>query len=443
MVSAKVRKGIPAILLMVFGSCVLIGFFLPVSHVSFNKKAEKIIKKKAGLDSCVTGKVKITLFRGITITDLVCIKYLDAEKRLTIEIPLVRIRYRFLKIVSRWKALNAALFPAQKHIRKKKIRWHSRTMVSMLYSHIIHADTLALSCVKSLAVRNARVSIDSMDALMLQVKAVNGTIRVPGGNPQRLKIKLSAKELRNGAIRVSRPVVTMQFDGPWCVIKKAEGRVFDAKFKAKCELDCMQNRIINGLFEITDFNIAQWYATLGDTLGSIAGRGTFVMMIDIGNSDFTGLKGKGHIEMTDVIVDEIPFITTIALLTELEGLSHLTFKEITGDFVVKEGKIYSENINSHGDPLSLYIKGWIRPEDVDFDFDLKGVFEAYYKDSVSEIAWNAMLPDEDDRRLFKCRVYGTPDSPTVSLDKKIARRAVRSVFQSLGQEIKGMFRKRK
>ncbi len=441
MVSGKVRNSVLAAVLIALGSCVLIGFFLPVSHVSFNKKAETIIKKKAGLDSCVTGKVKITLFRGITITDLVCIKYLDAKKRLTVAIPSVRIRYRFLKIVSRWKALNTALFPTQKHIRKKRIQWHSRTMVSMLYSHVFRADTLTFSCVKSLVVRNARVSIDSMDALMLQVKGVNGIIRVPGGSVQHLKIKLSAKELRKDAIRVSRPVVTMQFNGPRCVIKKVEGRVFDAKFKAKCELDCMQNRIINGLFEITDFDLAQWYAMLGDTLGSIAGKGTFVMMIDIGNSDFTGLKGRGQIKMTDVIMDEIPLITTVALLTELEGLSHLTFKEITGDFVVKDGKILSENINSHGDPLSMYIKGWIRPEDVNFEFDLKGVFEAYYKDSVSAIVWNAMLPDEDDRRLFKCTVYGTPDSPTVSLDEKIARRAVRGVFQSFGQELRGMFRK--
>jgi hypothetical protein len=313
----------------------------------------------------------------------------------------------------------------------------------MLYSRIISADTLVLSCVKLLAVKNARVSIDSLDALMLQVKAIDGTIRVPGGSVQHLKVKLSAKELRSDAIRVSRPVVTMQFDGPWCVIKKAEGTVFDAKFKVKCELDCMQNKIINGLFEITNFDLAQWYATFNDTLGSLDGRGTFLMMIDTCDSDFKGVTGRGHIKMTDVIADEIPLITTIALLTELEGLLHLTFKEITGDFVVKEGKIYSDNINSHGDPLSVYIKGWIRPEDVHFDFDLKGVFEAYYKDSVSAIVWNAMLPDEDDRRLFKCTVYGTPDSPTVSLDKKIARRAVRSVFQSLGQDIKGMFRKRK
>jgi len=443
MVSGKVRNSVLAAVLIAVGSCVLIGFYLPISHVSFNKKTEKIIKKKAGLDSCVTGKVKITLFRGITITDLVCIKDLDTEKRLMVTIPSVRIRYRLLKIVSRWKALNTALFPAQKRIRKKKIRWHSRTIVSMLYSRIISADTLVLSCVNSLAVKNARVSIDSPDTTVFQVKDIDGIIRVPGGSAQHLKVKLSAKELKTDAIRVSRPVVSMQFDGPWCVIKKAEGTVFDARYNAKCELDCMQDKIINGLFEITNFDLTQLYATLDDTLGSIAGRGTFIMMIDTGNSDFTNFKGRGHIKMTDVIADEIPLITTVALLTELEGLSHLTFKEITGDFVVKEGKIYSDNIEGPGDPLSVYITGWIRPEDVNFDFDLKGIFEAYYKDSISVIVWNAMLPEEDGRRLFKCTVYGTPDSPTVSLDKKIARRAVRSVFQSLRQDLKGIFRKRK
>ena len=70
-------------------------------------------------------------------------------------------------------------------------------------------------------------------------------------------------------------------------------------------------------------------------------------------------------------------------------------------------------------------------------------FEAYYKDSISLVIWDAMLPEKDGRRLFECRVYGTPGSPTVSLDKKIARRAVKSVFKSFQKELKGMFRKKK
>ena len=90
-------------------------------------------------------------------------------------------------------------------------------------------------------------------------------------------------------------------------------------------------------------------------------------MIDTSGTEFRLLKGRGNIKLVNVSADEISFINKLAILTELSGLSHLRFKELTGDFVVKEGRIFSDNIEGKGDPLSVSITGWIRPEDTYFD----------------------------------------------------------------------------
>ncbi len=443
MVRGRIKDRIVALIVVFIAGCVLTGFFAPISHPSLHRRAETLIRKKTGLDSCHAGKVTIVPFRGITVTELVCCKRLNARENLTVFISSLKIPYRFFSIVSRWKKVKHSLNPAAGGKRKNRIQWHTRSLFSALYSRVISTDTLLLACVKSITGKNIRVTVDSINVTTAFVEKGYGAVSILESSPPQMKVKFKAKSIQSKTVQIEQPVVRVLVNGPHCTVEKATGSIYDGKCKASCDILCMQDKITNGEFTLSDFDLAQWYPILGDTIGSLAGTGMFSITFDTTDLSFSGFKGKGRFTMTDVTADSLPLVTVIAMLTGLEALSHLTFKELSGDFLIKEGKIYSDNINGTGDPLTVDIAGWLRPADVYFDFEMKGLFEAYYEDSISAVAWNAMLPEKDGRRLFKCSIYGTPERPGVSLDRRIAKRAVRSVFKSLGQEIKGMFKKRK
>ncbi len=431
-----------SLMLIILVGLICIGFF-PVSHTSFSGKAAKIVLKKTGVDSCTVKRVTITGYRGISISGIRCVNNLGSSKELIISIPTVRIPYYFLRVLANRKVFQEILNPQRKRTAKKRLKGNSSQNLFTLYSRAFSTDTVLFSCIKSIHAVNGTFSVDSAGEEIMRGEGINALFKIKKASSSLLKVICSAKKLHSEKFHITNPHLIMTCKGPQWSIEKASGNVFDGSFSGNGDINILENRIDKCTFAIDTIDLEKWYTTLNDTTGSLSGRGSLTMELDSSGITFPSLLGRGSIKLTNIAADEFPLANTLALLTELSCLSHLRFKEVTGDFIVSRGRIRSENIEGSGDPLSVSVSGTVKPGGVSFDFDMMGIFESWYKDSVSAMVWNSMLPLADDRRMFKCRLYGTPQKPSVSLDKKIAQRAVRSVFKSLGDEIKGMFKKKK
>lgn len=416
--------------------------FFPVSHSYLNRKTVEVFQKKWALDSCTVRKVSLTLFRGLLIHDLLCIKKIDREKSIRTEIPITRVDYRVLRTFRNWGKIQSSLkTTSKKRIKRKLI--NKKYLLNYLYTVILKSDTLIFSCINAIIFERVNVSIDSLGSRGAGIEKMRCTIHIAGEAPSLLKIKLSADKMTSKWIQALKPKVNMKLDGPHCVIKRFSCNSFGGKLDAEFDLNMLYNRINRAHITLKKADLEKIYLTLGGEEGSLNGKCNIELDIDTSTTEFSSLEAAGSVTLSKVSADQIPLITKIALLLGMEKLSHLSFKKIKGDFNIGEGKILVDSLDGDGDPLSLSMSGWVKPEDGYFNFKMSGIFESYYEDSMSAIAWNTLIPEDDGRRSFICTVYGTPDYPTVSLDRKLMRRAAKNIFQGLKDDLKSIFRKRR
>lgn len=416
--------------------------FFPLSHSYLNKKAAELIQKKGALDSCSVEKVSLTLSRGLLIHDLLCIKKIGKKKSIRIEIPITRIDYRALKTFRNWRKIQSSLKPAGNRRAKRKLI-NTKYLLNYLYTVILKPDTLLYSCINMIVFERGDVTIDSMGYRIAGIEKMRGTIHVAKEAPSSLKIKVSADEAYGALVLVSKPKVTMKLDGPHCVMKKFSGNSFGGKLDAELDLNLLYNRINSAHITLKKADLEKIYSAMIDNEGILDGKCTVELNIDTSTTEFATLKAAGSVTLSKVSASHIPLVTNIALLLNIEKLSHLTFRKISGDYAVEEGRVLVDSLDGEGDPLSLSLNGWVKPETGHFSFKVNGIFESYYEDSMSGLAWNTLVPEEDGRRSFICTVYGTPDNPTVSLDRELMQRAVKNVFQDIKNDLKSIFRKRK
>ena len=436
------KKEIIGLVIFAFILGMVILCFSPISHSYLNKKTVEVFQKKGALDSCSVRKVSLIIFRGLLIHDVLCIKKIDRNRSVRIEIPVIRIDYRLLRAFKSWGKIESSLKVTDKNKRKYKLS-NKKYLLNYLYSTVFKADTLLLPCINLLVFERARIIIDSLGSGMASGEKVSGTIHVNKDDPSICKIKLSADKIKGNGILALKPRASIKLDGPHCVIKKISCISYGGKVNARFDLDMVNNKINAAHIDLRKADLGKIYSSLKKDEGFLKGKCSVTFNFDTSIAEFNSLKGSGKMELSKVSAVEIPLITTIALLLDMEKLSRLTFKKINGDFNIKGKKFFIDSLEGKGDPLSLAMSGWVEPERQYFHFEVSGAFERYYKDSVSAITWNTLIPEEDGRRSFICTVYGTPDYPSVSLDRELMRRAAKNIFKGIKEDLKSIFRKRR
>lgn len=419
------------------------GYF-PFHHSSFTRTAQRIVQAKTGLDSCSVGTVSIALFHQITITDLYAVKKIGDGRQIVFSVPKLKIRYRFLYLLARWKQSYVITKNIFKPFRSK-FEWDNRPEMILrnVYNLVDEIDTVLVSGVRSIMVDDFSVHRSDSGNTVFRVIDLSGTLSTRLDSVSDIAIRGNAKDVLIDNLALGQPVFQFRIIGPHCTIKKMEGTLYEGKVKVEANLDLKNNRINDGKIEFQEINCAKWYATQHDTVGTLTGLADITLRIEKSGTVFSQLKGEGEVKASNITADDLAFITKIALLTDLAKINHLSFKEIKGDFIIRDERIWSDNCKGEGEPLSVAVAGWIRPQDRSFNVNTKGTFEAYYKDSIPALLWDSLLPEDDDRRSFVCTISGTTASPSVIVDKQIARRAVSNVFKSIGDELKSMFGKKR
>lgn len=416
--------------------------FYPLSSTHFVKRAKKLLKH-AAIDSCTMDKVSLTLYSGVIIKNLHIHERVDAKKTVHAHLPEVKIDYRFFKVVPRWKKSKAALknrFLAKANKSKSRGKGNS-TALPTLYNNTIKPSLLLLSCIKTVSLKGAAFHVDSLGTKVLEVSGLDCRVKVNQADSSRMKIKLSADTFQNTQVKVLQMRSKVSIDSSLCTVDRITGKVFNGTMKGALTLDLPKNRIVSGNIGLKDIYLEKMYRSRRDETGTMSGRCNFSMVLDPGVADLGALEGRGTFAMRDVSMNELPALKKFVRLTDLTSLFHLTFKKLQGDFVIKDGKVTSDTITGEGKPISVNASGWFKQEKGKYNYKVKGLFDAEYKDSIPRIVWNALVPEEKGRRSFFCTVYGDEKSLSVSLEKRVMRRAINNAFEEFGKEMEGLFKR--
>jgi hypothetical protein len=432
------------IIIFLVGLGLLAAGFFPIRYTFLSPSVQRILQIKGRLDSCAVGSVSLSPFHQIIITDVYARKHIGGGKQLVYIIPKIHIKHRFLYFCARWKQSYAISQNIFKPLRLRTT-WDGgqEQILRNLYTIIDQIDTVLLSGIRSISVDGCAVTCSDSGKTIFHIHDLNGGISSRLDSVPDLTVKCSAPTVHINDLVIGRPVLQFRILGPGCSVKKMEGKVYGGRYKVEADLDLKNNTITEGTVELQKIDCAAWYASLPEAGGTLKGEAEISLRLENSGTVFSQVKGTGEFKATDVVADNLNFIQKVVVLAELTKLNHLTFPEVKGTFIVRDARIWSDNCKGEGDPLSVKLAGWIHPEDGTLQINTRGTFEAYYKDSIPNLIWNSLLPEDEGRRSCICTISGSTSSPSVSIDRQIARRAVKNVFQSIGEELKGMFGKKR
>lgn len=416
-------------------------YFFPISHSYFNRKVENILHGTFAFDSCSVKKVSWRIFKGVTLTDLQYSTQTDKNKTVKFTCPTVKIEYKIDAILQHRKYFYTLLTSGLKRTQPKPPATFSGQPLRALYNALYLTDTVLINAMKSIELKQGRLAIDSAGNIQTFVDIINGRIDCPADSLRAFSASFTAQKLAHRNYWMSRLHLRTLIDGATCTISKASVKLYGGTLSGSGTLDLLNEKITSGEAVLNRCNLDRIYSAFYKGKGSC--KGDLTIKIKVNESCFSPVAFSAHgtVHVKNVVVEKVPLVKKVAQLTELDGLSRLTFNEVEGNFELKNDTLFSDTIRAEGDPLSGTTIGWHCCGRNYFNFFMNGTLESYYKDSVAPIIWDAMLPAKDGKRSFRFTVYGTPESPSVSLDKAFTQHAVRSVFKSIGDELKSMFKK--
>jgi len=174
--------------------------------------------------------------------------------------------------------------------------------------------------------------------------------------------------------------------------------------------------------------------------GTLSGRADFAVDFERSRWEPDSLAATGTFDLADVTTDTIPVLASIVVMLAVPQLSRLDFDRIRGDLALGQGVLTCKNVDGTGRPVDLESSGWIM-QGGELEFEVACTFHREYADSISSLAWNALIPDDNGRRRFECTISGTFDRPRISISSQIRRRAVRNVFENIRRDFKSALKR--
>jgi hypothetical protein len=445
-------------LLFIFGILVFcifivvktIGFY-PLSKIQLKEKTQKVFLDM-GIDTCSVANVAFTSFNTISLQDLSLVKQIDHAKKITGKLSRIDIHYNPITILFKWNTCKKILQDKINDILYVNSNQQNSTVFNspkfkgkflrLLYDELSVSGTALFSCVRSIKLDSDFINIDSLDSQILHLQNMSAIINTEKNIPENHEIKIRIATERVSFIEnsISNLYATLTIDGPECKTTFKSDSFFNGTLEGDFLFDLSKNLILNGKITLDSSNLEKIYAFYKYKTGSLNGTCSIRIIFDSNTADFSFLSGTGSIHAINVNVRKLPILNQIAEVTMLSGLSDLHFDNINGDFTFGEGTIKSKNLTGKGNPLSIDLSGWIKPDSSSFSINVKGTFQSYYKDSISSLVWETMFPENDKGRSFRCTIYGTQESPSISVDKNFATRAINNVIKSIGDELKSFFK---
>jgi hypothetical protein len=419
-----------------------VGFF-PLSHPYINKRAEQFFKY-AGVDSCKTGMVTVIPYKGdIRLTDFVLRQKIDEKWQLTIELQDVSAVFVLSHLLKKYKTCFQLLknkMRSSVFIREffqgvgsgsgKKIEYFSS-----LYKEMNGVDTVLLSCVKSLRCSRIGLYADSINQTVFSINSLSAVVTKPVRDTIGIICKAKMDSVKHREFVAEGVEVALTMYGPILHVSTLTARVCDGFVQSTGSIDMPHDAINTWKVDYRGGNLEKLYALKQHHEGSLTGTCDLTMQVKPGPIEVDKLQGTVKVSMDTVRADELPVMKRVALLTSIMGFEHMRFSTIDGDFKIDKKRISTNNLSGTGYPLTLQAKGWVQPDTGSFNFNVKAIVAASYKDSLIPIIWNTLMPQPDGSRCFSLTIFGTEQSPNVSLEKDLAKRAINSIFESLGDKL--------
>ena len=420
--------GIPLCLIIIAG-------FIPFSNTMLREKAVRILEQSSGA-SCSMQRFSLTPWLGFSMDGLALTKK-DRQAMWQLSIPRVRMSYRILPLLFRFVVIRDIALekpqvrfilpssPRQNQAREKAFTLRdARQMLAGL------PFTIA---VRNISVEEGAVSVEQKGQGLFAGSGINARMRIGYAKAPGLAGKASAQRLTlYGLWDVENVHASLRVSDLDVVLEHCRGDFYGGKCIASGEADLGENVLEGFSAELSHVNLTKLYQASRIRQGQCDGR--LDAKVEFGRSMLVpdSLNGRGKVALSRVSVHDLPLQNNLIVFVAVPQMRNITFSKISTSLEIRNGRVFTPDIQGDGDPLDIRADGWVAFDGY-FSENMDGIFSRELVSSFHRVIANSLDDAPDGGKSFKCTVYGKFSNPRIDIDRKIQERAVSNVIDEVGK----------
>jgi hypothetical protein len=417
-----------AIFLLLVLLITALGFF-PFSHSKFRDYLKGALIKE-GVEHCSVGKVAITLWKKIEITDIEIgmsekgQSYLFQSDKIQVSFNLFSVLFRLKQLKGEFADLSVKrrLLSDPLSVLEDLIRIRSR------YNNFEE-------------VKLYRVALKVTKGKKNDIVAKDFSFEIGPGDEGAGVIEcfFEGDEVyyRKNFVTDIKGVVT--YDGR-VRLNRCKGRAYGGKFRVSSVIDPEKRYLEQLSFSGSGLNLKRLYQAQQFGSGEVGGKADIEIRL-WGNLEIDSLRGTAAINVTEFSTRGLSIQEAFSFFLSAPEFKELRFSKFKADLQLQgQGKLLTA-MSGSGEMLDLNADGWISL-DGELNQEMRGEISAKMARKLSNLVAGSLESTERRGKLFKCRVYGSLSNPKIELDRMILKRAVGNVFQNMRQGFQDLFKKK-
>lgn len=411
----------------------LITGFLPFSHPLITSYTQSLIQKSS-LDTCAIAKVKLSLWKGVTLYDVYASETTGSGVEYELKLSKIRISCNILSTIFKWHDLEREFqqFRGSFYQIAEKDAYTAIDGLLRFASRSEH--------IKNVTIDGTYLKIIKKGAPVITANRFSFDITREQEKSQNIELNLDAAEFVYLQNEFTFFRATGLYDNRILDISRCRGRIFNGKVKISTGIDLVNKRMHDFTLNASNLNLEQMVSS-GSIQGCVSGKMDLDLEIVSSPLQLDSIRGKGIIHVSGISFEETPVQIALVQLLENPVLNRLSFSKMRADFEILNKDSIRADISGNGEMFDfksngmLNLHGWINQQ----------VNAALSEEAIEELPGfviSSLDLNENNRRTVRCRIYGTLNEPKVELDREILKNAIGNVFEQMRENFKDFFRKK-
>ncbi|MFH1245095.1 MAG: AsmA-like C-terminal region-containing protein [Candidatus Omnitrophota bacterium] len=192
-------------------------------------------------------------------------------------------------------------------------------------------------------------------------------------NPE-IGLKINASPLKMGKIGIDNLIVNAQLKDKTVSLNQCYVKLYDGEVNltGNCQLSS-PNRPVSLDLNISNLELNKLSSDLAGKTTPLHGRLAALSKVNSSLKDIQNAEGKLWLNISGSNILQLPMLKGIADILRLPEMSSIEFKEATGNFIIAQRALTTEDFKIASDSLALYYKGFI-DFDGNLNFDIRPQF---------------------------------------------------------------------
>lgn len=374
-----------------------------------------------GADSCATGTVRVTAWRGVSISALYLRGALDSVHSYTLHCDEVAIPG------------NVIRYCGKRRIVGKRVTAEMNAEKNGSGMTLERAAGIALFLDSLFGGRGA-LAVTGCDVAVLE----RGNISVSGGGGT-IMLQSEAGRGIGGKCAFENAIVfgdsihgvdagILLTPERKLLLEEGKGTYYRGPVRAEAAVS-LAGPVLDTFSMIVDsMDFDRWYHVRTGT-EELKGNATLYL-----NGGPANLPVTAKLVIRRCTVDGLPLQVALASLLGLKDCAALRFSEVAVDAVFGRDDTIAVSASGTGEQLVFSTDGHVM-RDGRLQLDLRGTFPKTVADTFAPFVRKMLIPAKEGGREFYCRVYGTYMRPKFELDRTMLQRAVGSLFEEIRDDV--------